>query len=439
MLMKRLQKSLITTLILGLGSTGHSETLTDVIHQAVRQSPDVREIINQKRSRSFDVRAAEAGHLPTLDLNAGYGYEYTDSPTTRPKDDEELDRGEFGLTLRQKIYDGLATDAEVERQKARLETAEHLLQGVINDTALAVTENFLNVQRYRNILALANDNRDVHLKIQDQIRLRSQAGVGRGADYDQINARVSLVEANLVAASVNLQDAETAYKRVVGQEPARQLDGAPKVSSLLPATLEEALVLAEAGNYTYRSSATDVMQAQAQHKAARSSNYPNIDFELSSNLNNDLDGTDGYNNDVTAMLRLRYNLYNGGGDQARIASASSKVQEAHEIRHRSYRQLEETLRLAWAAYAATSRQIELLQKQVDYSVATRDAYVKQFNIGQRTLLDLLNTENELFQAKQSLVNARNDNVFAQFRILAVMGRMAEATNIDVAALLAADE
>lgn len=411
-----------------------SGDLSSVIGYAVKQSPDVLEIQSQKNALFHNVQEAEAGYLPTLDLNAGIGYEYTDSPSTRPKDDEELERGEFGLSLRQMIFDGKATEAEVERQKARLTATELLYQGIINDTALNVTEQYLNVLKFREVLELARENRAVHYRIQDQIRLRSEAGVGRGADFDQINARVSLVEANLIAAKVNLQDAETGYKRIIGKEPDQQLTAVPEVVQLLPETLDEALQLAVSGNYTYQSSKADIQEAQAQHKASKANNYPAINFELSSNLNNDIDGADGYNNDVTAMLRLRYNLFNGGADEARIASTASRIKEALEIQNRSHRQVEETLRLAWAAYQATNRQIDLLQKQVDYSIATRDAYVDQFNIGQRTLLDLLNTENELFRAKESLVEARADNIFAQYRILSVMGRISEAVQLDISKL-----
>ncbi|NNJ92113.1 MAG: TolC family outer membrane protein [Gammaproteobacteria bacterium] len=435
--MSGFSKNLVVTVLLLFSRLLEAAAFEEVVSIAVANSPDVLQARNQQLAIAGEVRQAEAGYLPTIDLNAGIGYEYTDSPSTRPNDDEELERAEFGLSLRQNIFNGLATEAEVERQQARLETAEHRLLATANDVALSVSEEYLNVLKFREILDLAQENRQVHQRIQDQIRLRSEAGVGRGADYDQINARVSLVEANLVAANVNLQDAETGYKRVVGQEPEEQMAAVPDLSQLIPATLEEALALSESGNFTYKSSASDVLEAQAQHKASRSNHYPTVDFELSSNLNNDLDGTDGYNNDVTAMLRLRYNLYNGGADVAAISSTANRVLESQEIRNRSYRQVEQTLRLAWAAYQATTRQIELLQKQVDYSIDTRDAYVKQFNIGQRTLLDLLNTENELFQAKQSLVSARTDNLFAQYRILAVMGRIVESINVNLAKVLPA--
>ena len=129
--------------------------------------------------------------------------------------------------------------------------------------------------------------------------------------------------------------------------------------------------------------------------------------------------------DLEAMLRMRYNLYRGGSDAARKRATALNVNEARDVRDRSLRQLEETVQLAWAAYQVTNAQLPLLERQVEAALATRDAYAKQFNIGQRTLLDLLNSENEVFQARQSVVSTRADNLFAQYRLLEAMGELVD--------------
>ena len=113
--------------------------------------------------------------------------------------------------------------------------------------------------------------------------------------------------------------------------------------------------------------------------------------------------------------------YRGGSDAARKRATAYNLNEARDVRDRSARQLEETVRLAWAAYQATGAQLPLLERQVAAALATRDAYEKHFNIGQRTLLDLLNSENEVFQARQSVVEARADHLLAQYRLLEAMG------------------
>jgi adhesin transport system outer membrane protein len=136
---------------------------------------------------------------------------------------------------------------------------------------------------------------------------------------------------------------------------------------------------------------------------------------------------------------MRYNLYRGGSDAARKRATALKVNEARDVRDRSVSQLEETLRLAWAAFQATSAQLPLLEQQITAAIATRDAYAKQFNIGQRTLLDLLNAENEVTQARQSLVATLADNLLARYRLLEAMGTLIDELGVgDVLAMQVGD-
>jgi len=413
--------------------------LNSVVDKALRIDPDVLEIANQRMSRLDEVNQAKAGYKPTIDMNAGYGYEHSDSPTTRsegpgPHNKNDMARGEFGLVLTQIITDGHGTDSEVARQKARVDSSGNRLASVAESVSLDIVKAYLDVLRNREISDLSSENLETHKRIQDQIRLRSEGGVGRRADYDQINARVSLVEANLIAAKVNLLDANTNYKRRVGSAPEEVMESVPSVEAVLPGSVDDALEMALMENHTIKQAGSDIEATFAQNKAAKQFRYPLIYLELAANANNDLDGVDGHNVDFSAMVKMNYNLYNGGKDEARVSQTAYQIQEAQEIRNRSARQLEEELRLAWAAFEATTRQKALLEDQVKFSISTRDAYAKQFNIGQRTLLDLLNTDNELFDAKVSLAQAESDNLYAQYRILSAMGKMVQHLNVDLAEL-----
>ena len=425
-------------LLVGMHSSVQAENVVSVVSQALIQDPDVLEIANRHMARQGEIQQAKAGYLPTIDLNAGYGYEFTDSPGTRGNtgdhNTEELDRGEFGLVLTQMLWDGAATSSEVDRQEARTASAKNQLSGVAEDVSLAAVKAYLDVQRHREILDLSNENLETHLRIQDQIRLRSDAGVGRRADLDQINARVSLVESNLIASEANVEDAITAYKRRVGAEPGADLEPVMEMRGIIPGSVEEAVEMAMAANPVVAQAASDIEAAQAQHQAAYANHSPFVYLEVAGGLDNNLDGTPGHYNDATAMIKMNYNLYNGGRDVGRIVQTAYQVKEAKEIRNRSFRQLEEEVRLAWAALESTDRQVKFLNDQVDFSIATREAYEKQFNIGQRTLLDLLNTDNELYDAKVSLVAAKTDNLYAQYRIAAAMGKLVSELGVNMADL-----
>lgn len=399
--------------------------LGDVVREALSSNPDVAEARHQWQARREEVRQAEGGFLPSVDLNAGIGYEYTNSPSTRAanRGSAELNRREFGLNVRQMLFDGWGTQSEVARQRARTDSAAARLLSVGESTSMKATQVYVDLLRFRELRGISAESLEVHKRIQDQIRLRSEAGVGRRADLEQINSRVALAEVNLLAADANLQDAHTTFQRVVGLLPRGGYEPADLAADALPGSLEQALEIARANNPVLHTAAADIEAARAQHEAAKQFDYPRFDLELGGNLNDDITGAEGYANDTSAMLRMRYNLFRGGSDAARKRATGYNVNEAQAIRDRSLRQLEESVRLAWSALEATGAQLSHLQAQVDAARATRDAYQKQFNIGQRTLLDLLNSENEVQQARQTLVDTSADHLLAKYRLLESMGAL----------------
>ena len=129
------------------------------------------------------------------------------------------------------------------------------------------------------------------------------------------------------------------------------------------------------------------------------------------------------NEDALAMLRLRYNLFNGGKDLARRKETAQLINQAKDIRDNTYRQVVESMRLSWVAYQTINSQLNFFKAHQDASIKTNTAYQKQFNIGQRTLLDLLDSANEMFVAKSAYTNAQYDEIFAQYRILTSKGAL----------------
>jgi len=129
------------------------------------------------------------------------------------------------------------------------------------------------------------------------------------------------------------------------------------------------------------------------------------------------------------MLRMRYNLYSGGKDVASERGAAYKTTEAQEINYRAHRQVTESFRLAWNAYEMLGLQKQYIQQHVVTSKDTQDAYQQQFSLGQRNLLDLLDTENELFQARKDYLDANFDELIARYRLLNVTGQLLESLRV----------
>ena len=423
---------IIPSLCLSAAGIVSAATLQEAVGTTIKTNPDVLAASNERNAVFEEVKQARAGYFPTLDLAIGTGWESSDNPTTRARKGHEnvhMNRDEASLNLRQMIFDGMATKNEVRRQSARTDSRAYSVYGASENTALEAVDAYLNVLRQQRLVDLASTNLDAHERTHDQITLRSDRGVGRKADMDQSQGRVALAKANLIAEQSNLRDAETNYLRVVG-DTAESLSDPESPRSFIPETVDAAIGLALGNHPTLKSAESDVESAYAQHETAASPFYPRIDFELGATADNDLDGVNGHNNDVTAMFRLRYNLFNGGKDKARRQETAHLINQSTEIRNNTHRQVEQSVRLSWNALQTVDNQMSFFELHVDSSEKSRDAYRQQFGLGQRTLLDLLDSENEVFVSRQALVNAQYDQFFAMYRILNSMGSLLQS--IDVA-------
>lgn len=405
--------------------------LNQAVEQAVQENPEVRIQTNELMSRKQEIEQARAGYRPQVDLTAGVGYEHSDNNSTRALgyDNRSLIRKEAALTLRQMLFDGFATRSEVERQQARFDSAFYRVAGASENIALDAVKAYLEVLRQQQLLELSAKNLEAHDRIYSQVELRHQAGVGRNSDLEQVRGRRASANASRLSDVANLKDAESRYLNVVGDLP-RDLEPVAGSKAQIPANLEEAIAVALKEHPTLLSAEADVMATLAQNQAAQNNFYPKLDFELGTTWGEDQDGVKGEQEDLTAMLRMRYNLYSGGRDTARSKQTANLINEAKEVRNRTYRQVVESLRLSWTSYQATMAQLDSLKQHLVSAEKTREAYRKQFNLGKRTLLDLLNTENEVFQARRAYSETQTDYFYAQYRILVGMGRLLGALQLE---------
>jgi adhesin transport system outer membrane protein len=183
-------------------------------------------------------------------------------------------------------------------------------------------------------------------------------------------------------------------------------------------------------NNPYLSSAeSDVQATEQQYAAAKSSFYPRFDVVLEQNVDNNLDGTAGHNKGWQAMLNMRYNLFAGGSNKADLQSKAYQTNQAMDIRNNALRVLVEDLGLAWNALENARQQLPIAQQYVDYSTRVRESYQQQFQLGDRTLLDLLDSENELFTASRRLEEVRYTELFTQYRIKATMGSLLKSQGV----------
>ena len=427
--------NVVTTMAtcLSLSMPASAQTLQEAVQQTVTSNPRIQAAKSERRAVEEELAQARAGFLPTVDLAAGYGIEWSNNPTTRTDHGNrniEEDRAESSVFARQMLFDGFETVSEVKRNEARTDSRAYTVFGQSELQSLEAVRSFIDVLRLGELLQLAMDNLETHNRINNQITRRGEQGVGRKADTDQSRGRLDLAERNYLSEAGNVEDARTAYLRVIGTLPGT-LEMPPSPADVFPDNLDEATDIATNNHPVLRSANADINNALAQFETAKAPFYPRFDIEAGAAYNNNLDGIEGKNTDAFAMLRMRYNIFKGGRDIARHRETAHLIYQAKDIRDNTYRQVVESMRLSWVAYKTVESQMNFYIGHAENSIKTNVAYQKQFNIGQRTLLDLLDSANEMFIANSNLVNARYDTLFAQYRILTSMGSLLHYLQVEL--------
>lgn len=417
-------------LIVASSNAAYADTIQEAIKHTLNTHPEVSASVNSRFSAEHDLSAAKGAYLPSVTLNAGIGREETDSVSTRSSGHHgvELTRGESGINLSQMVFDGFATSSEVARQRATVNSRAYKVLNTSESTALDAVQVYLSVLQRQEFVRLAEANLSSHERIYDQIRLRSEQGVGRLADMEQAEARLAQARNNVLTEKTNLDDAKTNYLSVIGKEPGSLI--LPDSATLsMPASLADARRIMIANSPALKSAESDVEATEKQYEASKSTFYPRVNVELARSMDNNIDGARGHSNEWQAMLRMQYNLYEGGSGKANMESKAYQIKEAQDIRNNALRMLDEELRLAWSALNNAHQQLPIAAEYADRSMKVRTAYQKQFSLGERTLLDLLDSENELFTAQRRLVEVRFTSLFTEYRIKSRMGDLLNSLSI----------
>jgi adhesin transport system outer membrane protein len=402
-------------------------TLKEIAQRAVLNSPEVTSKWHAYRAADEEIGVARGGYFPRVDLTAGSGRESLKQPPVSNRND--YTRTGYLLSLNQMIFDGFATRNEVRRlDKAKLVRYYELLDAS-ETVALEASRAYLDVLRYRHLVDLAKDNYIQHKATYDQIERRTQSGVGRRVDFEQAGSRLALAEINLITETANLHDVSARYQRLVGAQPVDVIAPPVQVGTAFPAQAKAALDTLHQKNPALLAATENIEAAQYEIHTRRAAYSPRLDFRARTDQTDNYLGTPGNRDYNVAELVVSWNLFNGGSDRAREKQTIEKKNLAFDLREKACRDTRQTLLIAYNDVLRLKEQSVFHAKQVALLEKTRNAYRDQFNVGQRTLLDLLDTENELLAARRSNVNADTDLSLAYLRTYAGMGTLLEVLGL----------
>lgn len=416
-----MRKLAAAILSVGIANTAVAADLREVVQTAVSSNPDVLESAANRRARDSEYRRAQGAFLPTVDLSAEIGPERLDRPNsfTANENDEWRVSKEFTVTVRQMLFDGLASVNEVYRQSARVDGAALRVMERSEATALDAVEAYIDVLRHSAILSKARVNVDKHRRLYSDVQQRFEGGETGAADRSQARERVAAAEVVVAEVTKMLQETIAKYERVVGEKP-QSLQ--PVNPAGLPGGSVDVLVTNAAQIHPQvRAAIADADAAKYEFVSSKGNFLPEIALQGQATVGDDVGGIEGRNNAYSGKLVFRWNLYTGGRDTARSMEYSERLTEASIRVDRIRRELKEGIERSWASVSSTSLRIKALQQQLAANRQVVDGYRQEYDIGQRTLLDVLNAENALFNSEIELISARSIYAFSTYQLRATSG------------------
>lgn len=400
-----------------------SFTINNAINQAVRTNPGVGEVSAVRRATDAELRQNQGVLLPQVRLEVRAGPEKLDRKITpAPFNNGDWQNGrEASIVIRQQVFDGFATINQIWQQAARVDAAASRVLERTELIALDAAEAYIDVSRYQRLIALAQDNLKAHNRLVENVRARFSGGRAGEGDLQQALERQQSAQSTLTDYRNRLEDARAAFRKTVGIEPYNlrfpgRLPG-------LPGSKDDSLAVALKYNPTIRAAQYDSKAAKHAFEATGGAFVPSVYLEGRALRGRDSITYDGLRDEVSGKVVVAWDIFTGGQDSWKRAGAAERMTEQAMRHARLQREAFQTLDKAWNARTITAERVTSLSRELTAARRVVSAYTKEYDIGQRTLVDLLNAESQQFNIASSLVSAQGVVVFADYQLLAVMGQL----------------
>ncbi len=422
--------AVVGALVLLNATQAWSLTLNEAVRIAVEANPEIGQAVANREAIEFELRQGRGRYLPRIDLEARAGGEIRDNRTTHSNGDQKhlFFRKEGSIVLRQMLFDGFETSSEVERQASRVDAASIRVFERSEFIALAVVREYLDILRLRRILAISRRNVGYHRSLLSRIGRGTSGGSISVADRQQAQERLFAANARVTETNEEFKAATARFIRLVGR-PVGKAYVPKSISRMMPRSLNSAIGVARKNHPSLRVAKADLDASLALIRKAESRYYPKLHLEGRAKVGHNLSGIRGHDNDFQGNVVMSWNLYNGGIDRANRQEQIRRADEQRLKLHQVSREVEEAVRLSWDRRNAQSRRLRQVRSQAGSIRRLTGSYNEQFKIGQRSLLDLLDTQNTLFSAEITISTAATAVKFAEYRLLAATGNLLKVMRV----------
>jgi TolC family type I secretion outer membrane protein len=417
----RLSLVLLTgAMLFGGADQVRAQTLEDALVAAYLTNPDLEAQRAALRATDELVAQALGGWRPTLAIDSSATYNDFDSSAG----DGDFTTLSSSLLLDQEIYSGGETVASTERAERLVRLERARLQAVEQDVLLDAVTAYTTLLAAQAVLDFAIQNESRLRRQLQATQDRFDVGEVTRTDVAQADARLSGASADRVQAEGDVLAAQAEYRRVINQEPGSLVVPQPLV--VLPANEAEAQQLAEIGNPNIIAAQFDLAAARSDVDVARSALFPRLSVRGELTYAEDPTFTLDRREDAVIGANLRVPLYQGGSEYARVRQNKQTVRQRQNDLEAVFRAVRDEVTSAWQALLTATTRIDSISAQVRANEIAVEGARQEALVGQRTTLDVLDQEQDLFQSQVDLVQARRDQIIASYRVKAAVGELTVA-------------
>ncbi len=392
-----------------------AETLEEALVSTYLANPTLAAQRATLRAATEVVAEAKGGWRPTLAIETALQANSVDSTDS----DGNFTRSSAALVLEQNLYQGGETTAAIHQAEQLLLYQRARLQVIEQEVLLSAIEAYLGLVNDLAVQEFVRQNEE-RLALQlDGTKKRFEAGELTATDVAQAEARHAGAVAERDRSLSAVEVSKALYRSITGQEPATL--AAPGAPDLAVADEPDALRLAIDGNPAIRAARYRYRAAEADIRIAKASIYPRLDLQAEVSYEDDASLDAGSERAASIGVELRIPLYQGGGEYARIRRARQESSQFEGDLEAVKRAVQVDTSRAWLDFSAARSTIGSIERQVEAAKRALAGARREAVVGQRTTLDVLDLENDLFEAEVDLASARRDEVVASYRLALALG------------------
>ncbi|WP_419238086.1 outer membrane channel protein TolC [Photobacterium leiognathi subsp. mandapamensis] len=422
--MKKLLPIVISLAFGSLSQSAFADDLAQIYQQAKQNDPQLLKAAADKDAAFEAINSSRSTLLPQINLTAGYNTFHLDAKNKQ-------DGFNAGVALTQEIYNRSSwINLDISEKEARQSDAAYAVQqqGLI----LRVSEAYFNVLKAKDDLKFVEAEKAAVGRQLEQVKQRFEVGLSAITDVHDAQAQYDSVLANVIIKENEVANSYEALREITGQDYTSidTLNTKTFAASKLPQSADSLVKTAQTENLTLLASRIGQDVARDKISLADSGHLPTLSFES------------GYSYDKTAMpavdegtltagIKMNLPVYTGGNTTSQVKQAQYSYVAASEELEGQYRTVVKNVRNYYNNINAQIGAIHAYQQSVISAKSALEATEAGFDVGTRTIVDVLDSTRRLYQANSQLANARYDYILAQLQLKQSVGTLSEQDIVDI--------